>query len=381
MSQPEPKILLVTRNFPPRWGGMERLNCHIADELSQRADVQVIAPDGAAASGLPDRVHVHEIPLSPLPRCLLSAGIRALRVATAWRPDVVLAGSGLTAPIAWLTARLCGARAYVYVHGLDLTVPHPVYQRIWMPLLRRLDGIIANSRATAELARQAGIAAERIHIVHPGVTLPTTDSHARVRFRAAHQLGDAPVLLSVGRLTQRKGLHEFVADVLPMIAAAKPDVRLVIVGDAPTHALYAEIQTPASIQAAADAAGVGGNLLFLGTQFGQQLADAYAGSDLHVFPVRHLANDPEGFGMVAIEAAAHGLATVAYATGGVVDAVEEGVSGRLVDPGNGRRLAEVVLSVLKHPIQPETLRAFAARFEWACFGQQLAAVLWSGYGE
>ncbi|MBC7215073.1 MAG: glycosyltransferase, partial [Burkholderiaceae bacterium] len=173
-TQPRPErqgILLITRNFPPLLGGMERLNWHLAAELGKRHAVHVIAPAGAAAQA-PTGVTVEEVPLKPLWRFVLATTWRALRTARRMRPAVVLAGSGLTAPIAWLAARCTGARAVAYVHGLDITVPHALYRRLWLPALRRLDAMIANSRATAELAAQAGISPQRIHIVHPGVQLP-----------------------------------------------------------------------------------------------------------------------------------------------------------------------------------------------------------------
>jgi phosphatidylinositol alpha-1,6-mannosyltransferase len=166
-----------------------------------------------------------------------------------------------------------------------------------------------------------------------------------------------------------------VSDVLPAIAQTHPNVLLVIVGDTPENSLYAQSQSPASIQAAAEAAGVGQSLCFLGKRFGPELADAYCGADLHVFPVRELSNDPEGFGMVAVEAAAHGLPTVAYATGGVVDAVEEGVSGRLVAAGNDAGFSAAVLDLLKNPMGGEPPRRFAARFAWKEFGAQLCQQL------
>lgn len=43
------RILLITRNLPPLVGGMERLNWHMADELSKYAEVKVVGPTGAAA--------------------------------------------------------------------------------------------------------------------------------------------------------------------------------------------------------------------------------------------------------------------------------------------------------------------------------------------
>jgi phosphatidylinositol alpha-1,6-mannosyltransferase len=139
--------------------------------------------------------------------------------------------------------------------------------------------------------------------------------------------------------------------------------------------LYARIQSVDSILAAAKNAGVEKNLRFLGKRFGTELADAYAGADLHVFPVRQIPNDPEGFGMVAVEAAASGLATVAYATGGVVDAVRDGVSGALVPPGDARAFADAVVSLLRHPLPDSPIRDFAAGFGWKLFGEKVRAFL------
>src|SRR5690348_4292131 len=118
------RILLVTRNLPPLVGGMERLNWHLADELSQFAEVRVIGPQGSAALG-PKGVEIVEAPLRPLWKFLLRARTLARRQARAWKPDVVLAGSGLAAPIALGAARVCGAKAAAYVHGLDIAVKHP----------------------------------------------------------------------------------------------------------------------------------------------------------------------------------------------------------------------------------------------------------------
>ena len=371
----KPGLLLVTRNFPPLWGGMERLNWHIADELAREYEVTVVGPAGAAAQA-PAGVAVIEVPLRPLWRFLLLASWRSLRAARRSRPDVVLAGSGLTAPLAWLAARFSGARSAAYVHGLDLTVPHPAYRALWRPALRRMDCVIANSCATAGLARDIGIAPTRVHIVHPGVEMPALDATARARFRAAHGLGEhTPVLLSVGRLTARKGLREFVSDALPRIVAQRSDVQLLVVGDAPVDALYAQAQSPASIRAAADAAGVGQHVHFLGTRFGAELADAYAAADVHVFTVRELPNDPEGFGMVAVEAAAHGLPSVAYATGGVVDAVAEGESGALLAPGDAAGFAGAVLRLLAQPLPSQRVRDFAEHFAWPRFGTALRSHL------
>lgn len=362
------RILLVTRNLPPLVGGMERLNWHMADELSRYADVHVVGPAEAEA-GKPANVGFSPAPLRPLWRFLLQAGWQTLRQARRWKPDVILAGSGLTAPIALIAARLCGAKAVAYVHGLDISVNHPVYRHLWLPMIRRLDRVIANSNPTRELALAAGVKAERIGIVFPGVSLPA-EAQQPSTFREKYQLGAGPILLSVGRLTTRKGLLEFVRDALPAIAAAHPDVVLAVVGDTPTDSLHATLQSKESLQAQADALGIGRNIRFLGLlPDGEPLADAYRSATVHVFPIRKIAGDPEGFGMVAIEAAAHGLPTVAFANGGVVDAVAQGRSGSLVAIDDYPGFAQATLEqIAQSPCHHTSSMAFAADFCWQNFG-------------
>jgi len=372
------RILLVTRNMPPLVGGMERLNWHMADELSRHAEVRVIAPQGSAATAPPD-VRVIELPLRPLWKFFLYAQWYAWREARRWRPDLLLAGSGLTALPVWLTARLARTRAAAYVHGLDLAVPHPIYRKLWLPALRRMDCVIANSLATGLLAERVGVERTRIGIVHPGVEVPKSlpDVHVVARFRTEHGLRDHPVLLSVGRLSTRKGLREFVTNALPRVAAVYPNVILLIVGDAPVDALYAEAQSLDSILAAAERVGVAGNVRFLGTITDYyQLGIVYRAADVHVFPVRDILGDPEGFGMVAVEAAAHGLPTVAFATGGVIDAVAEGVSGQLVESGNYLELANAIIeTVANGDSMTESCKLFAGRFAWPCFGASIREML------
>lgn len=357
---------------------MERLNWHMADELAKYAEIHIVGPQGSAALA-PAKISVHEVPLKPLWKFLLRARTLAIREATTWKPDVVLAGSGLAAPIALHAARACSAKAAVYVHGLDVAARHPLYRAIWLRAMRRTDRVIANSHATAELCRQAGIKPERIGIVHPGVTMPSAHPipGSSNRLRSELNLGDRPLLLSVGRLTERKGLREFVAQALPRIKAAFPDVLLLVVGEAPTHSLHAKSQTPANIQAAADNAGVADNLRFLGVITDRaRLASIYEAADVHVFPVRTIPDDPEGFGMVAVEAAAHGLPTVAFATGGIADAVAEGKSGHLIEPDNYGAFADAVVQTLaaRDAMRNDCI-AFAQRFAWTLFGEKIASIL------
>jgi phosphatidyl-myo-inositol dimannoside synthase len=367
------RILVVTRNLPPLVGGMERLNWHMIAELAKYAEVEVIGPAGAAAVG-PSGVSIWEVPLTPLRRFLFRAFTMTVRRSRRFRPHVVLAGSGLTAPIVLLASKIANAVSVAYVHGLDLTTRHPVYRRLWIPALRRMHCIIANSRATAVFARDAGIDSARIQIVHPGVTLPDAQrgAEAAARFRQRHDLGTSPLLLSVGRLSERKGLLEFVQQALPSIVAKRADVILLVVGDVPHDALNARSQSPEKIRLAAAQAGVQSHVRFLGKVSEQELAEAFLACNAHVFPIRDIPNDPEGFGMVAVEAASYGVPTVAFAAGGVVDAVSQGCSGYLVPPGDYPAFAQSLLDALEcGDATRDSCREFARQFAWPNFGRQM----------
>lgn len=367
------RILLITRNLPPLVGGMERLNWHMADELSKYAEVKIVGPTGAAAVK-PENVQVLESPLKPLVLFMLIALCKAFWTAVCFKPNVIIAGSGLTAPLVWLISKFTGAKSVVYLHGFDITAAHWVYQKIWVPFFKCMDFVIVNSTPTKILALNAGVLEKNISIVHPGVTLPvsTQSSNAIQPFKKKYNLEHKKILLSVGRLTTRKGLKEFVENSLAYIVQQEPDVILVVVGESPKNSLGAGLQTREEILEAARKNQVENHILFLGViTDNKQLATIYEAADVHVFPVRHIPNDPEGFGMVAIEAAAYGLPTVAFATGGIVDAVSEDQSGYLVEKNNYRALADKVIFALPQSLEKEHCRAFAKQFAWSKFGANI----------
>jgi phosphatidylinositol alpha-1,6-mannosyltransferase len=358
---------------------MEKVALHIWRALSAVGPVALVGPRGCGEF-VPGADLVREIPLKPLWWFLVKAAINSAWLALRHRPGVTIAGSGLTAPIAYCASRLARGRAVVYVHGLDLVVPSRVYQIAWLPFLRRCDLVICNSENTRRLAVERGVVLQRTRVLNPGVSLPRLqDDGDSGGFRGAHGLGDRPFLLSVGRFTRRKGLAEFVEHCLPTIAAAAPQAILVVIGGEAEDALHGGAGGErVRIEAAAAAAGVEGNLRFLGRSTDAVLEAAYREAACHVFPVMDLPGDVEGFGMVALESAAFGLPTVGFAVGGVPDAVREGVTGSLVPAGDYQALSEAVLQYLRQPLDArgrDASRSFAAEHEWPVFESALVAIL------
>ncbi len=372
----KPCVLLVSRNFPPLLGGMERLNQKMLAELATDYETALVGPEGAKAiDNAPS--HTWECPSGSLGKFIVHAFVKTIRASYQLKPQIILAGSGLTAPIVWLAARLFGARCIVYLHGLDIEVKHPVYQWLWVPFFRHFDQVLVNSHFTQNLALEAGIPADRISILHPGVTLPDLSEAQQQRdaFRKHHALNNTPVMLYVGRITARKGLSVFVEKILPDILQQCPAAQLLVVGDTPSLALLKQNDERQRVKEVLRNNDLEGRVSFLGSVDNETLNAAYFAADVLIFPVLPSPHDSEGFGMVAIEAAAHSLPTVAFAAGGVPDAVADSVSGRLIPAGDNTAFAQAVVETLSEPSNyRESCRQFAEGFSWGVFGQGIRKV-------
>jgi glycosyltransferase involved in cell wall biosynthesis len=131
-----------------------------------------------------------------------------------------------------------------------------------------------------------------------------TKRNTGMRARLSCGQVDAPLLLYTGRLSSEKRV-----DWLLSVMQAYPHTRLAIVGDGPQRA---ELENTFS----------GMNVQFTGFLHGEELAQAYASSDIFVFP-----SPNETFGNVVLEAMASGLPVVVPASGGIVDFVTHGRNG------------------------------------------------------
>lgn len=163
---------------------------------------------------------------------------------------------------------------------------------------------------------------------------------------------DAEVrLLMVSRLKPHKGVH------LAIEALARlPDEQytLQIVGDGPPE--YEKY-----LRERARALGVSHRVVFRGAVPPDQVASVYRSSDLFLLP-----SYEEAFGIVLLEAMAAGVPVVASRVGGIPDVVEDGVSGKLVPPGDPEALARAIWESSADPgqrkLRTATAREHAARF-------------------
>jgi phosphatidylinositol alpha-1,6-mannosyltransferase len=200
--------------------------------------------------------------------------------------------------------------------------------------------VIVNSRFTAAAAIRHGAAPDLVRVVHPVVDASRFDCRrSGLEIRKRYRLDGRQVLLTVGRLVPRKG-HDTVLRALPELLRQVPEAHYLVVGEGPERD---------KLEAYATELGLIDRVTFTGHVRDEALPSYYSAADLFVMVSRERPElgDIEGFGIVYLEASAAGRAVVAGRSGGVPDAVEDGISGILVEPDDPHRLAETLGRLLQ----------------------------------
>jgi len=249
---------------------------------------------------------------------------------------------GELASTAWLGEffqRVFGKRIVIYVHGEEITTRFDAgsFGASRATHLRAADAVVAVSRFTQRvLVDEMGIAPDRVCLIENGVDTkrfsPGPDDPA---FRARFGLAGKRIVVAVGRLIARKGFDQTIR-AWPQVFAAHPDSHLLIIGDGPQRA---------SLQALVDQSGAAHSITLAGALSDADLLSAYRSAVLFAMPNRTMPDgDTEGFGLTFLEANACGRAVVGGRAGGAVEAVQDGVSGLLV---NGERIDEIADAILR----------------------------------
>lgn len=319
------KVLILTPDFPPNRGGVARYLWALADYFSDRVTV-VTSVEGAARE---KPFIVKELRL--LNKAVWPKWMKS--VLLLWKSaslyDTVIVSHvlpfGTAAMVAgWLTKK----PFVVIVHGMDirLAVGNKIKKLVASRVLRHARKVITNSKALGhEVKNHFGVMSPIT--VYPCITgLSGASSHKKNNGLLR--------ILTVGRLVERKG-HAQTLEALARLKKEKrlPLFRYDIVGDG---LLFDEIRALAN-QLQLD------EVFLHGAVDDHTLSTFYESADLFVMPVMDHPTDKEGFGLVFLEAAAHGVPSISTNIKGVDEAILDGVTGVLVEPANARELENAIV--------------------------------------
>ena len=274
-----------------------------------------------------------------------------------WRPDLFMSGHIVLGPASWFS-RALGIPVIAFVYATEVADK----RRLASWSLRPAEFVVAISEHSAGLARSVGVPSGKIRVIHPGIGITPASPRAHL---------GSWTLLTVSRLVDRHKGHDVLLAAVKLLTSASHDVRLSVVGDGPLRQ---------DLERLSSALDLDDRVRFHGSVSDERLDELYAQSDIFVMPSRLSGSGQgEGFGIVFLEASAHGLPVVAGSEGGTTDAVVSGETGILVDARSPEAVAEAIANVLSDPQLYTSLSEggtkWAAAHAWPVIGRRYRALV------
>jgi len=302
------QVLLAARGVAARGRGAP-IACRRGGELEARARAA-----GADVRPLPFRGDLWPPAILALARLLRRE-----------RPDALLLHDPHAVSAGLVAARLAGRVPLVAVRRVDF----PLRGAFSRAKYAACDRVIVVSRAIRSVVERGGVPRERLRLVYEGVPDRPPSEGGREALAALGVPPSAQVVGNVAALTGHKD-HATLVEAMALLRPRFPEARLVIAGEGELRpALEAQVR----------ARGLGDRVVLAG--FRRDLDRL-----LPAFTVFCLSSRLEGLGTCLLDAMAFGLPVVATAAGGIPEAVEDGVTGRVTPPGDPLALADALASVL-----------------------------------
>jgi phosphatidylinositol alpha-1,6-mannosyltransferase len=346
-------FLFITRNYPPMIGGLETYSYHLIREFEKRHTVFKITLGKS-------RIHL----LWFLPACLFLAFFLINRYSIGY----VHLCDGVLSPVGILIKRFTRVPVTVSVHGLDVTHRRSFFQWLIPRCLSRMDTLICVSRSTRHECIRRGISKQICRVIPNGIdpdvfklSISNTEKQRILEIILPAALKKRKLLLSVGRLVERKGICWFVEHVMPKLI---PSYCYIVAGEGPDlHTLRSVIR----------ASGLSDCVFLLGRVTDRTRKLLYHIADIFIMPNIECGDDVEGFGIAAIEAGSCGLPVVASNLQGLRDAVIEGWTGYLVRPGEAQGFIDRITSM---NLQKQSIQTIVnAQFNWTTVSDQYYDVI------
>lgn len=340
-------VLLVAGVFPPGVGGMQNYYYNLCRHSGH--NVTVFASDYHNAAEF-DARQPFKIIRKPF---LIDEKVHVLNTLRMVRQvnkvvkeesiDVTIYGYILYGLIGMLLQILKGKKYGVSVHGMDVLKLTRFFLLRWVvkAILIRSDVVMVNSGYMRNMMMELGVKRERIEVVYPGVEEIYDRTEKDPGLVERHGLEGKYVLMTLGRLVQRKGF-DMVVKAMPAIRQRIPEAVYLIVGGGPERE---------QLERLVKEHGVEDCVVFAGRAGDDELPKYYNLCDVFVMPSRYIASegDVEGFGIVYMEASSCYKPVIGGNSGGVVEAVLDGETGLIVDPHSPEAVAEAVLRLYENP--------------------------------
>jgi len=295
------------------------------------------------------------------------------------RPDVIYLQDGIMAPLGWIVKGVLRRPTVMTIHGLEVTYQNALYRRMVIPYIGRATRLIAVSNETARIVEQR-LPGTHAEVIFNGLDdnfydpRPRAEQLAVIARETGIPLGNLQkrkLLYTNGRLVTRKGVLWFIQHIAPKLP---PNTLYLVSGDGPDRE---------RIQATIVRLHLEDRVKLLGRVSDEVRQALYNAADIFVMPNIPVADDMEGFGLVALEAASCGRMVLAAKLEGIQDAIIDGKNGRLIKPRDAAAWTRAITSELNaRSISAEAARRFTLQqYSWQRAASAYEAVMRQAAGQ
>ena len=259
------------------------------------------------------------------------------------KPDYLLCSRWdiITGSILAVASRVLKVPLLLFAHGTE------VYRRSWWTPVQRAtfrmaERVVCVSSYTRSVVEDLGVHPDRVVVVPNGFDFRIVERYRQQRDAGRPTQLDAvfrrrrPTVLTVSRLTARKGIDRVIG-AMPAVVSAVPDAVYIIAGNGADRDRLERLR---------DASPVRDAIVFLGRVTEEEKFECYERCNLFAMPNRVEQGDVEGFGIVFLEANAFGKPVIGGRSGGAVEAIIDGETGLLVDPNDVDEIAKGIVRLL-----------------------------------
>ena len=322
----------------PFFGGPERLMLGLAKNMPEccRSRFALFADRGSCQAfshqisqlGLEVTTLTHDTPNLPAMIRELTSRLEE------WGVDVLCCHGYKADVVGMLAARSAGVPVIAMSHGWTAeSWKVRIYEALDRAMLRRMDRVVCVSQGQSEKVRRAGVRPERVTVIRNAVRAERFDGALpadREVLEAMFPQAPVRIVGSAGRLSPEKGFGVLV-EAAAAVARIDPGAGFIHFGDGPLRE---------KILRRIDELGLQQRFILAG--FRDDLDRFLPHWDLAVLP-----SFTEGLPTVVLEAYAAAVPVVATAVGGTPEAVDDGVDGYLVPPGDASALSRRILDLLR----------------------------------
>lgn len=258
------------------------------------------------------------------------------RIMESKETDYLICGHFTLIPIGLFLRRVMGIPVGTIIHGKELLfrgMLKSIKRKFGKFLISKSDLLFMSNSFVKEKLLEMGFQEDRVVMIPFGVNL----GNGLVTSKKQRK-NNKKNILTVGRLVERKG-HDVVIKALPLVLEKFPNVRYIIVGKGPMERGLKELVRSMVLNHSVEFCGEVKNI-----------DDYYQNCDVFVMPSRFIEKkgDVEGFGLVFLEANFFGKPVIAGRSGGISDAVIDGVTGLLVNPEDSTEIANAIIKLLEN---------------------------------